>query len=306
MSATLINLFTTQFSTALEMKFQQTTSMLRGRTAEGSHTGRQASPVQYMNPIKVQTPAGRFAPLGRVDTDFSRRWVFPSDKDLPQLVDTFDELRTINDPKSQYPANAAAAFSREWDDILIGAAFATAYTGVGSDNAALATESFDTTKYQIASTFGASAATGLTVPKLVELKRLFRAAHVDIDNTEVTVVAGSQQESDLLNSAIVTSTDFNEKPVLMDGKVTRFMGFNFVWCERLATASNVRNVIAFAKTGLYLGLWKEVTNIISQRNDLTGHPWQIYTMMTAGATRLQPGGVMSILCADTTAADITP
>jgi hypothetical protein len=47
-------------------------------------------------------------------------------------------------------------------------------------------------------------------------------------------------------------------------------------------------------------------NIISQRNDLTGHPWQIYTMMTAGATRLQPGKVMSILCSDTSSTDITP
>jgi hypothetical protein len=39
------------------------------------------------------------------------------------------------------------------------------------------------------------------------------------DTEEVTIVAGSQQESDLLNSAIVTSRDFNEKPVLVDGKV---------------------------------------------------------------------------------------
>lgn len=306
MSANLINLFTTQFSTNLEMKLQQQTSMLRGRVTEGTHVGRQASPVQYMNPVKFQTPAGRFAPIGRVDTDFSRRWVFPADKDLPQLVDSFDELRTLNDPKSQYPANVAAAAGREWDDILIAAAFATAYIGVGSDNAALSTESFSTSDYQIASTFGASAATGLTVPKLVELKRLFRKNHVDFDTEQVTIVAGSQQESDLLNSAIVTSTEFNEKPVLVDGKVTRFMGFDFVWSERLATASNVRNVIAFAKSGLYLGMWKDMTNIISQRNDLTGHPWQIYSMLTAGATRLQPGKVMSVLCSDTSAADITP
>jgi hypothetical protein len=306
MSANLVNLFTTQFSTNLELKLQQQTSMLRGRVTTGSHVGRQASPVQYMNPIKMQTPAGRFSPIGRVDTDFTRRWVFPADKDLPQLVDRFDELRTLNDPKSQYATNAAAAVAREWDDILIASAFATAYVGVGSDNAALTAETFSTSDYQIASTFGASAATGLTVPKLVELKRLLRRNHVDIDAEGVTIVAGSQQESDLLNSAIVTSRDFNEKPVLVDGRVTRFMGFDFVWSERLSTASNVRNCIAFAKSGLYLGMWMDTMNVISQRTDLSGHPWQIYTMLTAGATRLHPGKVMSILCSDTSAVDITP
>jgi hypothetical protein len=304
MSANLYNLFTTQFSTNLEMKLQQTMSKLRGRVAEGSHVGKQASPVQYLNPVKMRTPAGRFSPIGRVDTDFSRRWVFPADKDLPQLIDSFDELRTIVDPKSMYVSNTAAAVAREWDDVLIAAAFATAKTG--QDAASLSDETFNTTDYQIASTFGASAATGLTVPKLIELKRLMRHNHVDFEAEEITIVAGSQQESDLLNSAIVTSTEFNEKPVLVDGKITRFLGFNFVWSERLATASNVRNIMAFPKSGLYLGVWKDTSNRIDQRTDLTGIPWQLYTMATFGATRLQPGKMYSILCSDTSSTDITP
>ena len=304
MSANLLNLFTTQFSTNLEMTLQQTTSKLRGRVAEGSHVGKQASPVQYMNPIKVRRGQGRFTPIGRVDTDFQRRWVFPVDVDLPQLIDSWDQLKTIVDPKSQYVTNAAAAFSRDWDDTLITAAHATAY--IGLDAGSLSSETFNTTDYQIASTFGASAATGLTVPKLVELKRLMRHNHVDMDSEQVTIVAGSQQESDLLNSAIVTSTDFNEKPVLVDGKVTRFMGFDFVWSERLATASNVRNIIAFAKSGLYLGLWADLKNTVSQRVDLTGLPWQLYSEGSYGATRLQAGKMYSILCADTSGNDITP
>jgi hypothetical protein len=304
MSATLYNLFTTQFSTNLEMKLQQTTSMLRGRVAEGSHVGKQSSPVQYLNPVKMRTPAGRFSPIGRVDTDFTRRWVFPADKDLPQLIDTFDELRTIVDAKSMYVSNTAAAVAREWDDVLIAAAFATAKTGL--DASSMSDETFDTNTYQIASTFGASAATGLTVPKLIELKRLMRKNHVDLDMEQVTIVAGSQQESDLLNSAVVTSTEFNEKPVLVNGKVTRFLGFDFVWSERLSTASNVRNIMAFVKSGLYLGVWKDTSNRIDQRTDLTGIPWQLYTMATFGATRLLPGKMYSILCSDTSAVDITP
>jgi hypothetical protein len=304
MSQNLLNLFTTQFSTNLEMILQDKMSKLRSRVASGTHVGKQASPVQYMNPVKVRRAPGRFTPIGRVDTDFSRRWVFPVDSDLPQLVDTFDELKTINDPKSGLVMSAAAAFGRDYDDAIIGAAFASAYTGV--DAGSLAAETFDTSKYQIASTFGASAATGLTVPKLIELKRLMRFNHVDLEAERPVIVLGSQQESDLLNSAVVTSRDFNERPVLSEGRITSFLGFDFVFSERLSTASNVRNCIAFVKSGLYLGIWKDVQNNITQRTDLTGQPWQLYSLASYGATRLQPGTVYSVLCSDTSAADITP
>ncbi len=49
-----------------------------------------------------------------------------------------------------------------------------------------------------------------------------------------------------------------------------------------------------------------MTNIASQRNDLSGHPYQIYTMVSFGATRTQPGKVIEVDCADTVGADITP
>src|ERR1700761_5625154 len=126
----LLNLFTTQFSTVLELKLQQMGSKLRGRVTEGFHVGKQASPVQQMNAISLRAPAGRFTPLNRVDTDFTRRWVFPQDGELPQLIDSFDELKTIVDPKSQYVQNAAAAVGRAWDDAVIAAAFGTSQIGV--------------------------------------------------------------------------------------------------------------------------------------------------------------------------------
>jgi len=45
---------------------------------------------------------------------------------------------------------------------------------------------------------------------------------------------------------------------------------------------------------------------VSQRNDLSGEPWQLYSKHTFGATRTQPGKVVEIDCLDTTGADITP
>jgi hypothetical protein len=307
MSENIPNLWTTQFSTNLQARLQQTTSKLRGKVMEGFHVGKQASPVQYMNPVKLQAPTGRFAPLGRVDTDFQRRWVFPQDGELPQLIDTFDELRTIIDPKSQYVTNAASAVGRAWDDAIIAAAFGTAQ--IGTDAGGLSGETFSTTNYQVASTFGSGGtASGLTVPKIIELRRIFRHNHVDFETDPITLVVGSQQESDLLNAAQVVSTEFKlVSPTDADGRVTRILGFDIVYSERLSSSANVRNCIAFSKSGLYLGMWKDVTNRVDIRTDLSSLPYQVYTSTTFGATRLETGRVLSVLCADTTSAtDITP
>jgi len=301
----LYALYTTQFSTNLEMLLQQKGSKLRGTVREGFHVGKMASPINQIGAIQLKAPAGRFAPLNRTDADMTRRWVFPQDGELQQLIDTFDELKTIVDPKSLYAENASAAVGRAWDDAIIAGATGTAQ--IGQDAAGLSTETFDTTKFQIASTFGSSAASGLTVAKMIEAKRLFRHYHNDLDMDQLTLVIGSQQESDLLNQVQVVSTDFNDRPAYIDGKVVRFLGFDIKVIERLPIVSaNTRGVLAYVKSGVYLGMWKDMSNQVSVRNDLSSIPYQLYTQVSYGVTRTQPGKVIQILCADTTGADITP
>jgi hypothetical protein len=306
MSENLSKLFTTQFSDILVLKLQQTQSMLRGTVMEGSHVGKQASPIQYAGSVQMKTPAGRFAPINRQDIDFTRRWVVPIDKDAQQLVDSFDKLKTAIDPTSQETAAAAAAVAREWDDRIIAAAFATALLGDGNAPNAFTTETFDTTKWQVASTFGSSAASGLTVAKMIEAKRILRKAQVPQEEAK-TWITNSQGESDLLNQVQVVSTEFNDRPVLTDGVVSRFLGFDIKYSERLNSSSNLRQNMAYVKSGMYLGIWKDMQNDVRERADITGIPWQIYTLMSSGSTRLEPGRLLQVLCSDTSAAaDVTP
>ena len=304
MSENLSKLFTTQFSTNIELLLQQMGSKFRGRVREGTHVGKQASPINQIGSIVLKAPAGRFAPKNRTDADFTRRWVFPQDGEIDQLIDSFDELRTIVDPKSMYVTNASMAVGRGWDDAIIASFFGTAQTG--ADAGGLSPETFSTTNFQIASTFGASSAAGLTVAKLIEAQRIFLHYHNDLEADMPTIAIGSQQNSDLLNQVQVVSTEFNDKPVLVDGKVRRFLGFDIIMSERLSTASNVRNCPVWVKSGMYLGMWQELTNNASIRHDLSSEPYDLYTKTSFGASRLQPGKVLSILCSDTSGADITP
>lgn len=302
----LIPLYTTQFSTALELLLQQKGSKLRGKVNEGFHVGKQASPVNQVGPITLQTPEGRFAAKKRADANYVRRWVFPIEGDINQLIDTFDEVQTIVDPKSALVTGASYAVGRAWDDEILAAA--TRDAKLGQDAAGLTTETFDTTAFRVSSSFGASTATGLTVAKLIETKRIFRHYHNDLDADPLCIVIGSQQEADLLNQVQVVSTEFNDRPTLVDGKVKRFLGFDIEVMERVpqTTADTTRGVISFVKSGMYLGMWRDMMNRVSQRNDLSSEPWQLYTQVMFGSTRLQPGKVLQILCADTTGADINP
>jgi len=302
----LYQLYTTQFSTQIELLLQQKRSLLRGRLREGFHVGKMASPINQVGYLSAKSAAGRGAPLQIQNADFYRRWVFPQDIEIPQLVDNFDLLKTaVGDPKSELVETASAAIGRAYDDCVIAAHNATAYTG--QDAAGLTSETFSTTNFQIASTFGSSSASGLTVAKIIECRRILRHYHNDLEMDEATLVIGSQQESDLLNQVQVVSTEFNTTPVYSnDGKIERFLGFNIVYSERLATASNVRTAFAFVKSGLYLGLWKDMTHRIDQRVDLSSLPFQVYSAASYGATRLQPGKIIDILCSDTSGSDITP
>jgi hypothetical protein len=296
MTVNLLQHEVNQYSTNVALLLQEQGSKLRHLVSTGNHEGAQASPVDQFGSVEAQAPAGRFAPLNRVDVSTDRRWVFPVDKELPQMIDTFDKLRTITDPESLYVKNAANAFGRVWDDQIIDAALGTSYVGTTGTG----TEAFDTTNYSIANDFGAAAGVGLTVAKLIEAQRIFMTANVDLDQEPATVIISPKQHANLLNEMEVVSSDFNVRPVLgQDGMVRSFMGFNIVISNRLdSSGATDRHVIAFVKSGLYLGIWEELTHDVSIRKDLSSQPWQLYSKGTSGATRLEQGKVLRILCAE--------
>ena len=306
MSENLFELFTTQFSTNLELRLQQTGSLLRMHVKEGFHVGKQASPIQQVGPISLKAPAGRFAPLNRSDSEFTRRWVFPQDGEIEQLIDEFDLLKTIIDPKSMYVESAANAVGRGWDDAII--ANATGSNQIGTDAGSLSPETFDTTKFQIAINFKGSSTSGLTVAKMIEARRILRHYHNNLEMDPPVMVIGSQQEADLLSQVQVVSTEYNDRPVLVDGKVKRVLGVDIVCLERVpqSTVGSVRGCVAWVKSGIYLGIWQDMTNRISIANWLSSEPWDLYTKAMFGATRTQPGKVIQVLCADTTGTDVTP
>ena len=294
MSVNLASLYSQEFATTVQLLLQQKGSKLRQYVNSMTHVGKQASPVDQIGSIVAQKVTSRFGAIGRVDATVDRRWVFPVDYDLPQMIDSFDRLKMIIDPQGAFAQNAMYAMGRAMDDEIIAAFFATAKTG----ETASTSTTFPSAN-QVAVNFGASANTGLTVAKLREAKRLLMSYQVDLESDPLTVVVTAKQHDNLLSEAQVISTDFNEMPVLVEGRVTRFLGMNIVHCERLALdASAYRRVPVFAKSGMHLGMWDDISAQISQRNDIVSIPWQIYVKGSFGATRLEENKTIEIKCSE--------
>ncbi len=306
----LIDLFQVQFSTLLKMNLQQETSKLRGRVMEAAHTGaKMVSPIQFVGPTTMVSPAGRFAAKSNSSAIYTRRWITPFDKENDQLIDNFDELKTPIDPKSQLVSRVKAACARAYDDEIIAAATRTAT--IGTDSGSLTTEAFNTTLYQVPADFDKSGTpNGLTVSKLSEAYRILEHAHALEEDKQITLVIGSKQNDDFRRQAQVVSSDFNRNGgVLVDGTVSRFMGMNVIVSERLPTITdknsnaNTRGCLAFVKSGIYLGVWQDVKVEVLRRNELSSNPWDINTMISFGGTRTELGRVVQIGALDTIGAD---
>jgi hypothetical protein len=95
----------------------------------------------------------------------------------------------------------------------------------------------------------------------------------------------------------VVNKDYGSSAVLADGKVKRFMGVDFIITERLNITSGNRLIPIWLKSGMYLGLWKDIMAQIGPRADKS-YANQVYLCMTLGATRLQAGKQIQVLCDD--------
>lgn len=281
--------FTTNITTLLQIKG----SKLRPFVTEGHYTGEKAAVVDQVGSVEMQDVTGRFEPKTRTDAAVDRRWVSPSDFDLTQSIDKFDKLRLLTDPESTYVQGAVYAAGRKIDRLIITAFMATALTGKqgGTSTAFTAANEVDVAV--------GGANSRLNVDKLLAVKELMEANHVDFDTEQIFLGLTAKDHSELLRQIQITSNQFNggDRPVLKDGKVDMFLGINFVHCEAVevgAAGTNEVNVPVWAKSGMHLGMWNDITTSIYQNMQLKGEPWESYIYMTAGATRTQENLVYNI------------
>ena len=221
------------------------------------------------------------------------------------------------DPSSSYAMAGAWAMGRAIDDEIISGVFNANNTG---DNGTVSTgllSAYNGGSQAVAAATGSASATGLNIAKLRQAKKILLQAEVDIDNDPLFMIITAKQHDDLLNEAQAISLDYNAKPVLVDGRITSFMGFNFIHSERipgglsfnsainpaLATGSTDGTYTAgsrwmvpfWAKSGVALGVWNDIQTSIDRRPDKR-NSYQVYVTGTFGGARMEEKRTGFITC----------
>jgi hypothetical protein len=298
----LTTAFVQTYSTNVEMLLQQKGSRLRPAVMNQANHGMAASVAEQFGSVNAVKNTTRHANTPLINVPQDRRWMFPADYDWADLIDNQDKLRLLIDPQSPYAMAGAMALGRAQDDVIIDAFFNTAQTGqTGVTNTSFL--SGNIVAHDVGGTSGTG--TGLNVAKLRAAKKILMKAEVDLDNDPLFIAITADQHDDLLNEVQVTNLDFTNKPVLVEGKITSFMGFNFIHSERLPGAPNYAGALTpatsevwlpcWAKSGMAFGSWNEIQTSIAPRVDKR-NSMQVYVTGTFGATRLQEPKVVQINC----------
>ena len=284
MSVNVTTSFVEQYSANVQMLSQQMGSKLRSAVDVESIRGKQSF-FEQIGKTTAQLRTSRHGATPQIDMPHSRRALTTATYEWADLIDDADKIRMLIDPTSSYAKAAAAAMGRAMDSVIIAAALGTAKTGVsgGTSTALPSTQKI------------VHGSAGLTVAKLLSAKKILDENDVDPSVKRYCVVSPEQIE-DLLNLTEVKSSDFNTVKALAQGDINSFLGFEFITSNLLtADATPSRQVIAFAADGIKLGIGKDITAKISERDDKS-YSTQVYYCMDLGATRMEEEKIVEIAC----------
>lgn len=311
MSNFVTTAFVQQYSTNVAMLLQQQGSRLRDAVMNYSFQGKAASMVEQFGSVTPVRNLGRHSDTPLISTPQDRRWVYPNDYDWADLIDNQDRLRMLIDPAGPYTQAGAMSMGRAIDDEILSGFFNSNNTGENGTSQTGLLSAYNSASQVVGATVGASGNTGLNIAKLRAAKKILLQAEVDVDNDPLYMVITAKQHDDLLNEAQAISLEYNSQPVLVNGKISAFMGFNFIHSERIPGGANFNTAINpsvtgyttgttwlvpfWAKSGVGLGMWNDIQTRVSERPDKR-HSWQVYVTGTFGATRTEEKRCGIITC----------
>lgn len=270
-----------QYKANVQLLSQQKGSRLRNAVRVETVVGKNAF-FEQIGATAAQLKTTRHMDTPQTDTPHARRRVSLTDYVWADFVDKEDLVRTLIDPTSPYAMNAVNAFGRSMDDVIYDAARGTAYTGVAGGTATVLPSGQKI----------AEGNTGLTIAKLIAAKELFWANDVDEDD-EFYIMCSGKELGDLLGTTEVTSADYNTVKALVKGEINQYMGFTFIRSERVTVTTDIAYCIAWAKSGIVLGLGADIHTRISERAD-KNYLTQVWCGMSIGATRMEEDKVVEI------------
>jgi hypothetical protein len=283
----------------IEVKYQQMGSRIRPYCRKETQTA-EFDFFDRVGPTDAVEVTTRHGDTPLISTPHDRRRVGLRDFDWADMIDRKDKLRMLADPSSSYTVNAVAALGRKMDDVLIEAAFGTAYTGkTGATTVTLPSSQTLAVNYVES---GSPANSNLTTTKLRRARYLMDKAEATTEGQyDLVCVLDPSQIFGLLGTTQVQSSDYNSIKALVNGDIDTWMGFRFVKSNRLPVSGTTRSVLIFEREGLLFSSGMEVVVDVGPRRDKR-NSIQVYVCGSFGAARMWEDKVIKVLCDESTAA----
>ncbi len=299
--------FIKQFNSTVSILLQQKGSKLRSCVTEETMHGEEQF-FEQVGPVVAEEVTTRHGDSPLISTLHDRRRITLRFFDWGDMIDNFDKVRMLIDPTSPYTQVAVNALGRAIDDVLTGTTASSSgestitYDSAGgtsgvfygtafSGKSAGTSVSFPSGQ-KIAVNFGGTNV-GITIPKLIESRRLFAKGNVDLDMEEMYAAISSRGLADLLNTTQVTSADFNSVKALVGGDVDSLLGYTIKRTERIPQDGTSWLYPVWAKSGVKLGVAKDINTEVARRPDKR-FSWYVYASMGVGGVRMEEAKVVQI------------
>ena len=255
-------------------------------TVEGGLVGEGAVAANQVGITEVHEVTVKNGDSPEDEVTTQRRWYAPKTYNWGHLFDRLDKIRTMGDPNNMYALAAKKAFGRNEDDLIVEAFYGTNKTG----------QYGETSTSFAAGNVVAAGGTGLSTEKLIKARTILLANEIDLESERPVCVVTAKQEADLLADAKYNNIQWG-KPILEDGKLKTWLGFDFVHKEKLPLSGSTRSIPIFVKSCMALGEWATMLIDFSSRKDKQSKPY-LYMEQTIGATRLDEKGCVSVECVE--------
>ena len=276
-----------QYHSTMKLVMQQMESVLRDIVTVEPLVG-ESGFFDYIGKIVVQQKNTRHSKVTYSDTPHTRRKIFGGEFYAADLIDKGDQVQLLADPASKYNQTFKAAFNTKIDSLIAVAASGTAYSGKdGTTSIALPSGQ------KIA-----SASVNMTTAKLMAALELFNTNDIPADGYEKWCALGPKQVTALLSEVEYGSSDYNLIRPLSEGKLVKWMGFNFRMSNQLTTDGNspaTRYCPAWIAPGITLAINYDIVAEMSTMPEYH-YATQVYMSMFMGASRMEEVDVVEIAC----------
>lgn len=285
MSASITAAFVQQWDTSVRLQAQQMDSrLLKAVTDRGNITG-DGFTINNLDKIELDANTVRHGDTEWGDANHTNRLATMKDfyKALP--LDRNDIPKMIVNPVTggDYMKLLMAGKNRQVDDVIYDALRGS----ITSKDAA-------TTYSLAAGNKIAHGGTGLTKAKIIQARKMFRAAECDeYTGEELFFMYNSVGMEDLLSDTTLTSADYMAVKMLQNGDVAgKWMGFNWIPYEAIELTSSTYYTVAWAKSGIHFGTGYVEGNVTRRgdKKDL----WQVSVGASFGAGRQDENKIVEV------------